>query len=139
MTASRQSLRAIATRFAYALVPLGAGVWLAHFGFHALTGVLTIVPVAQSTASDVLGQAWLGAPRWSWTGVRPGVLFPAEIGCIILGAIGSAALAYAIAGRDERRPARAALPWQVIVVMTALAAVWTLTQPMAMRGMVMPG
>jgi len=139
MTASRQPLGAIATRYTYALVPLGAGVWLAHFGFHALTGVLTIVPVAQRAAGDVLGRAWLGDPQWSWTGVRPGALFPAEIGCILLGALGSAALTYAIANRDESRPARAALPWQALVVITALAAVWTLMQPMAMRGMVMPG
>ena len=29
-------------RYAYALVPFGAGVWLAHYGFHFLTGCLDV-------------------------------------------------------------------------------------------------
>ena len=44
----------VAVRYAYALVPLGAGIWLAHYGLHLLAGVLTIVPVTQSAVSDFL-------------------------------------------------------------------------------------
>jgi polyferredoxin len=139
ITADRHSRRSIAFRYVYALVPLGAAVWLAHFGFHLLSGILTIVPVTQSAVLDALGQAWMGQPAWSWTGIRPGLLFPAEIGCIVLGACGSAAAAYAIAQHEPRRPALASLPWQALIAMLALAAVWTLLQPMDMRGMVMPG
>ena len=29
----------VASRYSYALIPLGCGVWLAHYGFHLLTGV----------------------------------------------------------------------------------------------------
>jgi len=81
----------------------------------------------------------MGAPLWSWTGVRPGLLFPAEIGCLVLGALGSAAAAYAIARRDHGRPLLASLPWQALIVVLALTAAWTFLQPMDMRGMVMPG
>ena len=49
----------VATRFAYALVPLGFGMWLAHYGFHFLTSYDTAVPVAQRFAAD-LGLTWLG-------------------------------------------------------------------------------
>ena len=48
----------------YALVPFGFGVWLAHYGFHLFTGVLTVVPVTQSAAIDLLGWAALGEPAW---------------------------------------------------------------------------
>jgi hypothetical protein len=47
----------IAVSYAYALVPLGAGVWLAHYAFHFLTGLGTIVPVAQSAAIDAVSGA----------------------------------------------------------------------------------
>ena len=40
-------------RYVYALVPLGFGMWLAHYSFHFLTGGLTIVPVIQSFLADV--------------------------------------------------------------------------------------
>jgi ferredoxin len=139
LAADRRALTAIATRYAYALVPLGAGVWLAHFGFHALTGALTVVPVTQSTIVDTFGRAWLGAPRWSWTGVPPGLLFPAELGCIVMGAFGSIAVVQAIANRDAQRPLAASLPWHLLIGLLAVVATWTLLQPMDMRGMVMPG
>ena len=45
----------IALRYAYGLVPFGFGMWLAHYGFHFLTGALTVVPVTQSAAIDLMG------------------------------------------------------------------------------------
>ena len=76
------------------MIPLGCGVWLAHYGFHLLTGVLTVIPVMQSAVVDVLGWAALGMPRWQLTGMRPGAVFPMEVGVILMGASGSLALAY---------------------------------------------
>jgi polyferredoxin len=125
-------------RYAYALIPLGAGIWLAHYGFHTLAGVLTVVPVTQSAVIDFFGRPLAGAPLWQLTGVRPGLLFPFQIGCVLLGALGSAGLATAITVRDGRR-GRAALPWHLLVAALALVAVWAFAQPMDMRGMVMPG
>jgi polyferredoxin len=127
-----------ATRYAYALVPLGAGIWLAHYGFHMLAGALTIVPVTQSAMIDVVGRPLFGQPLWQLTGVRPGVLFPFQAGCVLLGALGSIGVATLMTTREGRHD-RAALPWNLLVAGLAIVAVWALAQPMDMRGMVMPG
>ena len=125
----------IAVHYAYALVPFGFGVWLAHYGFHLLTGALTIVPVTQSAAADLLGWAALGAPRWRWTGLRPGTVFPIQLGLILLGTIGSLAVAYHISEREyPDHPGPATAPWAVVIVALASIAVWILSQPMEMRG-----
>jgi hypothetical protein len=130
------SIRSIVFRFALALVPFGLGVWLAHYGFHLLTGWLTIVPVAQSAAIDAAGVAILGQPAWSWAGMRPSAVYPIQLGIVLLGAAGSAAIAIAIANRDHAgRAALVAAPWIGAVVVLAAAAVWVLGQPMDMRGL----
>jgi polyferredoxin len=122
------------TNYAYSLVPFGFGVWLAHYGFHLLTGVLSVVPVAQNAAQDVLGWPALGVPNWAWAGVRPGVVFPIQLGFILLGTMGSLALAFRISQRDyPARPALPTAPWAVVTVSLATAAIWILAQPMEMR------
>ena len=72
-----RSLGATAVQYAPALVPFGLGVWLAHYGFHLFTGILTVVPVTQSAAIDWLGRAALGEPVWRWAGMPPGSGLPA--------------------------------------------------------------
>jgi len=125
----------IATSYAYALVPIGAGVWLAHYGFHFLTGLGTIVPVAQSAAIDAAGWAILGEPAWTWLGVRPGLVPPLQIGAVILGGIGTTALIQRISARDYRgHAAEAGAPWIVIAIGLTALALWILMQPMDMRG-----
>ena len=132
----RAGSRATAARFAFALVPFGLGVWLAHYGFHLLTGLLTIVPVAQSAVIDLIGWPAWGEPAWTWMGMPPGSVYPIQLGFTVLGACGSAALAYAISVRDyPRRPAVASIPWLIVVALLAAAALWILGQPMEMRGL----
>ena len=46
------SLGYLVRRFIYALVPMAFGIWLAHYGFHFLTGALTFIPVTQSFVND---------------------------------------------------------------------------------------
>jgi polyferredoxin len=131
-----RSLGHTVVTFAYMLVPLGLSVWVAHYGFHLLTGILTIVPVTQSAAIDLLGWPVLGEPWWGWTGMQAGAVYPIQLGFVLLGAAGSIALAQAISARDyPARPIRAALPWIGVTVLLAAAAVWVLSQPMDMRGM----
>src|SRR5262249_3329488 len=60
----------VATRYAYALLPLGFGMWLAHYCFHFLTSYDTAVPVMQRFAVD-LGLTWLGEPAWGYDCCRP--------------------------------------------------------------------
>jgi ferredoxin len=130
----RESLRTTMVRYAYALVPIGFGVWLAHYGFHLLTGILTVVPVVQSAAVDTFGRALLGGPAWGWVGLQPGSVFPLQLGCVVLGAVGSMALVHAISLRDHAsRPALASVPWLAVVAVIATSALWILSQPMEMR------
>jgi polyferredoxin len=125
----------IAVHYAYALVPFGFGVWLAHYGFHLLTGALTSIPASQSAVVDLLGWAALGEPRWRWTGMRPGAVFPIQLGLILLGTIGSLAVAYQISEREyPGRPSPSTAPWAIVIVALASIAVWILSQPMEMRG-----
>lgn len=134
------SIVQIAARYAFALVPFGFGVWLAHYGFHFLTGALTIVPVAQSAVAGALGWPALGDPLWQWTGMPPGQVFPIQLGFILLGTAGSLVLAYLVSERDyPDRPALAAIPWALVVVALGASACWILSQPMGMRGMGGPG
>jgi hypothetical protein len=122
--------------YAAALVPFGFGVWLAHYGFHLLTGALTIVPVVQSTVLAAAGWAALGEPRWPWTGLQPGTVFPLQIGFVLLGTIGALAVARGISEREHpARPGLATLPWAVLFSLLAAAGLWIFTQPMEMRGM----
>jgi hypothetical protein len=133
---SALSARRAVTQFAFALVPFGFGVWLAHYGFHLLTGVLTIVPVTQSAAIDLFGAAMLGEPLWGWTGMAPGQVYPIQLGFLILGACGSLALVQAGSSRDTpQRSGAATVPWYAIVLALFVAAVWILHQPMDMRGL----
>lgn len=134
------SIQTIAIRYAFVLIPFGLGTWIAHYGFHFLTGALTIVPVAQSAALDLLGWAALGNPWWQWTGLSAGSVFPIQLGFVLLGTIGSLALAYFVSERDyPGRPVPAAAAWVVVIVALAAAAAWTLSLPMEMRGMEFPG
>jgi polyferredoxin len=133
---AHRPLVAVAVPYVFALVPFGAAVWLAHYGFHLLTGALTIVPVTQSAAIDLTGWAVLGEPLWTLTGMRSGPVFALQLGCVLLGTAGSAGLVRATAQRESPAQAAAAsAPWLVLVAVLMLTAVWIFAQPMEMRGM----
>ena len=128
----------VATRYAYALVPLGFGMWLAHHGFHFFTSYATIVPVAQRMAVD-FGLAALGDPAVA-TCLLPGrggldrqVRTP-----------GARFWAAVFAGRrlshGDGRPAwqssatRRIAPWAVLILLLFAIGVWIVLEPMQMRG-----
>ena len=130
----------VVTRYSYALVPLGFGVWLAHYGFHLLTGVLTLIPVTQSAVLDLFGWPALGTPLWQLTGMRPGLVFPIEVAVIVMGAGGSLVLAYLISERDHlERRVMATIPWAAVTIAITVAALWITSQPMDMRAVAFPG
>lgn len=132
---------AAVTRQAYALLPLGLGLWAAHYAFHFVTGAATIVPVMQGFVADVVGRPLLGAPQWRMAALLPqGWLAPVEIGLLGLGWLGSLLVAYRVAERDTPARATAAfLPWAVLLTGLLAAAAWLMSQPMEMRGVMLGG
>jgi polyferredoxin len=134
LAVSARSVRDTVTRYAFALVPIGVGVWLAHYGFHLLTGIATALPVMQSAAIDLSGRALFGEPAWGWVGLQPGSVFPLQLGVVLLGAAGSAGLVHATSLRDHPGVAgRASAPWLALVALITTTALWILSQPMEMR------
>lgn len=127
-------------RYSYALIPLGLGVWLAHYGFHFLTGLYTFIPVAQSAAAGAAGWPLLGEPLWGLSGLPERIVYPLELGFLGLGLLGSLLVAYRLAadGAGARR-------WRVFATWAALCALlwgsglWLMSQPMELRGTFLGG
>jgi ferredoxin len=124
---NRKPLLSIAVRYSYSLAPLGFGIWLAHFSFHFLTGLYTLIPVTQSAAGV------LGEPRWGVPGLAPNVVQLFEFGFITLGLLGSLLVSYGIAAAEEIRPVRVFIVWATLSFIIAAAAFWLMSQPMEMR------
>jgi len=123
---SRERLVAVAVRYSYVLVPVGFGIWLAHYGFHFLTGLYTIVPVTQAA----LG----GQPNWGTPGLAPNVVQLFEFGFVFLGLLGSLLVGYSIAAAEKvGHSSRIFAVWAVVVVIMTLGALWLMSQPMEMR------
>jgi hypothetical protein len=139
LSGMRRTALTVAVRYSYALVPLGFGMWLAHYGFHFLTGLLTIIPVTQRAVAD-LGWPFLGEPLWRLTGLPKDLVQPIELGFLLLGMAGSLLVAYRLAEDDSpRRPLRAFSPWAAVCLLLFLASLWLMTQPMEMRATFMSG
>jgi hypothetical protein len=134
-------VRRVITRMAFGLVPLGFGMWIAHYAFHFLASGLNIVPVLHRGAVD-LGLAG-GTPDWTRAALLPADwLLPFELIALEAGLLGSLVLLYYISRATfdtARRAARGFVPWAVLALGLAGAGAWIMTQPMAMRGMMMPG
>lgn len=137
LAGSRAPLSVVAARFGYALVPVGFGMWLAHYGFHFLTGALTVVPVAQSFLAD-LGWPVLGVPNWALGPLVPAAwLLPIEMLCLEAGLLGSLVAAYRVAQEQYGESARARrgfLPWAALATGLFAMGLWLMLQPMEMRG-----
>jgi polyferredoxin len=135
----RRSLLPLAVRYTYGLVPLGFGMWLAHYAFHFLTGLYTIVPVTQSAVAS-LGHAFLGEPRWRLTGLPSNIVQVIEIGFLLLGFAGSLTVMHGLAAEDSpHQTLRAFLPWAVVCAILWIGAMWLIFQPMEMRATLMAG
>jgi hypothetical protein len=125
--------------FAPALVPVGFAMWLAHFGFHGVTGIASLGPVAGRAV------AGLGLSRGAGPGMAalpdPGLLaaLPGlEIAVLGLGLVVSVAVAWRIArGRvaSPRAGLGLAAPWMLLATVLYVAGVWIVLQPMQMRGL----
>jgi polyferredoxin len=135
---TKAPLLSVTTRFSYALVPMGAAVWLAHYGFHFFTGLFTLGPVVHGMLRDLgfpLSEVHYGA-----AGLPAGLVYPLELGFLGLGLVVSVSVAYRIAqGFAPERAVRGALPFASLALLLCAASLWLLSQPMEMRGTFLGG
>lgn len=125
---SREPIVGVGVRYSYVLAPLGFGIWLAHYGFHFLTGLYTIVPVTQAA----LG--W--QPHWGSPGLAPNVVQVVEFGFVFLGLLGSLLVGYSIAATERvDHPSRIFAVWATVALFITAGALWLMSQPMEMRAM----
>jgi polyferredoxin len=139
VSAGSESLRSIACRYTYALLPMGASMWVAHYSFHLFTSADALFPAVHR---------FLGT--WSWRSAAPAIsmsmpqsaagggLLRWEILCLDAGLLLSLYAAYRIGLEREQGIGRSLLagaPWAVLCVVLFIVGVWILFQPMQMRGM----
>ena len=138
-----EPLRIVLARYAPTVVPLGFGIWFAHYWFHFASGALTIVPVLQNFLLDH-GIALLGAkPAWSLGAILPGDwLIVLELAAVLIGFLASLVVLRrqaTAATSDERSARQVMLPWLALLILLALAAVLIFMLPMEMRGTALSG
>ena len=137
LSGSGQTVLREATRYGYALVPLGFGMWIAHYIFHFLTGGLAIVPLAQEYLA-FLGLPLGTAPSWALGPMVPeSWLLPVELVFLELGLLTSLVVIHRIAVREVgpgSRAQKASVPWALLALFLSFAGAWLLLQPMEMRG-----
>ncbi len=125
----RDSIRETVAAFAPAFVPVGFGIWFAHYSFHLLVGPLLIVPVAQ----EFLG----GIGDWQRFSASLDINAIGLIQLVVLlaGFLWSLRLAQKAALRLYRRAALLGmLPWALAHLLMMLLAWQIFTLPMEMRG-----
>lgn len=138
-----EPLRISFSRFMPAIMPVGFAIWLAHYGFHFVTGALAIIPVFHTFLLDH-GVTIMGlTPDWTLGPILPGEwILPLQTVIVMLGFAGSLYVGNRIGRRDfESRPVamRAILPWLIVWLAMAAAALLTFNLPMEMRGTIFPG
>jgi hypothetical protein len=139
----KMPLLGVATRFSYALVPLGFGMWLAHYSFHFLASFDGAIPAFQRFAGD-LGWATLGETQWDYSCCRPVAdwLPRLEILFLDLGLLLALYSGYRIALAQSERLSqgfKVLAPWALLMVLLFAAGIWIILQPMQMRGTMFAG
>jgi hypothetical protein len=128
-TVKKYTLRQTVAAFAPAFVPVGLGVWIAHYTFHLLIGIGTIIPVFQE---------FIGLPgEWArFGGVSDlEIIGMVQVVGIVGGLLWSLMIAQRVAQRLYRREAVfGLLPWALVLIAVAVIAVWIFGLPMEMRG-----
>jgi cytochrome c oxidase assembly factor CtaG len=132
-------LARLVSDFAMTFVPLGFGMWIAHFVFHLFTGSHTPIPVLQRVAQN-LNVPFLGEPNWAIASWALPQLLDFEIIILEAALLGSLYAAWKVAKRYGSTTGRSLLvfaPWSLLDVLFFLIAIWIVFQPMDMRGTMM--
>lgn len=126
-------------RLSLALLPLGLAMWAAHLLFHLLTGWSTLGPSVVQTVHD-LGLRIAAQPRWdaSLPLFQTASILSLQLLVLDVGLLVTLYLGWRLARErvaSWRRAVLFLLPWVLPVALGYAAGVWTLLQPMQMRGM----
>lgn len=126
MSGDKRSLREIVAAFAPAFVPLGFGIWAAHYGFHFLIAPLSIISVIQAflgmpvTNFDALPLEWIG-------------IF--QLLMLLGGFLWSMIIVQSVSSRLYKFQSFAGmLPWALVLLAMMIAAYQIFSMPMEMRG-----
>lgn len=135
---SKRSFATTVARFVPSLVPLGLGMWLAHYLFHFLTSFDTYWPATQRFAAQWNLTA-NGPVDWTLSCCQPAGdwLIQLELVLLDLGLLTSLYVTWRTAAAESltrRQAFAAALPWAVLMLILFAVGVWTVFQPMEMRG-----
>ncbi|GAB1420464.1 hypothetical protein MASR2M15_05620 [Anaerolineales bacterium] len=128
-THRNQRLRDIVALFAPAFVPIGLGIWIAHYSFHFLIVPLSFIPVFQ----EFLGMSG----NWQTFNVAADINFIGLVQMIAIagGCLWSLKRIQSIAFSEYKKEA---LPitfaWSMIILVLVLAALQIFALPMEMRG-----
>lgn len=138
LSRSPLSLAESVRRFVPALVPLGFAMWLAHFSFHLLTGLFSIIPASQRFLHDFLPDFFNRPPmaaQNSFLGATELELFIIAVGLAV-----SVAVLWRVARETLPNPSNAVklvLPWSGLAISLYVLGVFIILSPMQMRGMLM--
>jgi cytochrome c oxidase assembly factor CtaG len=127
-----------ATRYPFALVPLGFAMWVAHYGFHLFTSCDTIIPATQRFAAG-FGWSFLGSPLLQCACCRPASEWITHFEILMLdfGLLLSLYTGFRIAEANTTHLAQAvktSLPWAILTLLLFASGIWIIFQPMEMRG-----
>ncbi len=129
------------TRRIPSLIPLGLGMWLAHYTFHLVTSWDALEVAAGRAASQLTGTEFEVGPISCSCCRADGIrwLLPAEFVFLACGLYGSFVVLYRIVDQDLHNVPRQWLgmvPWSALLVAYYAGCLWILLQPMQMRGAV---
>jgi len=125
-------------RYAPALIPMGLGIWAAHYTYHFLAGAGTLVAAAWRFAGD----HGLASFASTWTcpccaGELAPWMLPTQCLLLDLGLLASLYALYVVSRRQHgrsRQALTAAAPWAILVLALFAISAFLLLEPMEMRG-----
>jgi cytochrome c oxidase assembly factor CtaG len=136
------SVRKLFGRFSLALVPLGTGMWTAHFLFHLLSSYGAAWPVLERAAADV-GLAVRGPPDWALSSCRFSADTVLVLQTLLLdtGLLLTLYVGWRVAcdcATKVRNAQKLFLPWAFISAALYTVGIWICMQPMSMPQMAGP-
>ncbi len=137
-TRKKYNLRETVAHFAPAFVPLGLGIWVAHYGFHFLIGALTIIPVFQNFLVDHRIMVF-GEPNWALGGMTNlDAVTVIQVIALMGGFLWTMLIAQRTAMQMYRRQGMMALlPWALLFLGIVYVSLQVFGLDMEMRGTLM--